>query len=99
MGRLDPSGFFRESSRSRKKLDIFLRPCPTDRVTPVGESLALTPNRPVAVLGRQALPDGEFEGDFMFESIGRGWKMAGASWAVLKKHPKLLLLPMISGLV
>lgn len=33
----------------------------------------------------------------MFESIRRGWAMAGASWSVLKKHPKLLILPLISG--
>lgn len=34
----------------------------------------------------------------MFSNISRGWAMAGASWAVLKQHPKLLLLPLISGL-
>jgi Family of unknown function (DUF6159) len=34
----------------------------------------------------------------MFERIGRGWKMAKASWAVLKLHPKLLLLPVFSGI-
>lgn len=33
----------------------------------------------------------------MFSSIKRGWAMAGASWAVLKQHPKLLFLPVISG--
>ncbi len=34
----------------------------------------------------------------MFSNISRGWAMAGASWSVLKKHPKLLLLPLISGI-
>jgi hypothetical protein len=34
----------------------------------------------------------------MFSGISRGWAMAGASWAVLKQHPKLLFLPLISGL-
>ena len=34
----------------------------------------------------------------MFSSISRGWAMAGASWKVLKQHPKLLFLPVISGL-
>jgi hypothetical protein len=34
----------------------------------------------------------------MFERIGRGWRMLGASWTVLKAHPKLLLFPILSGL-
>ena len=34
----------------------------------------------------------------MFERIGRGWGIAKASWAVIKLHPKLLLLPIFSGL-
>jgi hypothetical protein len=34
----------------------------------------------------------------MFERIGRGWGIAKASWAVVKLHPKLLLLPVFSGL-
>jgi hypothetical protein len=34
----------------------------------------------------------------MFQRIGRGWAMAKASWAVVKLHPKLLLLPIFSGL-
>jgi Family of unknown function (DUF6159) len=34
----------------------------------------------------------------MFERIGRGWGMAKASWAVIKLHPKLLLLPIFSGI-
>jgi hypothetical protein len=34
----------------------------------------------------------------MFERIGRGWRMVGASWTVLKAHPKLLLFPILSGL-
>jgi hypothetical protein len=34
----------------------------------------------------------------MFSNIGRGWKIAGASWSVLKQHSKLLLLPLISGI-
>jgi hypothetical protein len=34
----------------------------------------------------------------MFERIGRGWEIAKASWSVLKLHPKLLLLPALSGL-
>jgi Family of unknown function (DUF6159) len=34
----------------------------------------------------------------MFERIGRGWGIAKASWAVVKLHPKLLLLPIFSGL-
>jgi Family of unknown function (DUF6159) len=33
----------------------------------------------------------------MFERLRRGWGIAGASWSVLKLHPKLLLLPIISG--
>jgi hypothetical protein len=33
----------------------------------------------------------------MFERIGRGWGIAKASWAVIKLHPKLLLLPIFSG--
>jgi hypothetical protein len=34
----------------------------------------------------------------MFERIGRGWGIAKASWAVLRLHPKLLLLPIFSGI-
>src|SRR5262245_38608376 len=34
----------------------------------------------------------------MFTNFSRGWKIAGASWGVLKKHPKLLILPLISGI-
>lgn len=34
----------------------------------------------------------------MFERIGRGFRMAGASWTVLKAHPKLALFPVFSGL-
>lgn len=34
----------------------------------------------------------------MFQRIARGWEMVGASWAVLKAHPKLLLFPILSGL-
>jgi hypothetical protein len=34
----------------------------------------------------------------MLERIGRGWEIAKASWAVVKLHPKLLLLPIFSGL-
>jgi len=34
----------------------------------------------------------------MLQRIGRGWGIAKASWAVLKLHPKLLLLPIFSGL-
>jgi ABC-type multidrug transport system fused ATPase/permease subunit len=33
----------------------------------------------------------------MFQRIGRGWGIAKASWAVVKLHPKLLLLPIFSG--
>jgi hypothetical protein len=34
----------------------------------------------------------------MFDRIGRGWGIAKASWAVVKLHPKLLLLPIFSGI-
>ena len=34
----------------------------------------------------------------MFERIGRGWGIAKASWSVLKLHPKLLVLPILSGI-
>jgi hypothetical protein len=34
----------------------------------------------------------------MLERIHRGWGIVGASWSVLKLHPKLLLLPILSGL-
>ena len=34
----------------------------------------------------------------MFDRIGRGWGIAKASWAVIKLHPKLLLLPVFSGI-
>jgi len=34
----------------------------------------------------------------MFQRIGRGWEMAKASWSVVKLHPKLLLLPVFSGI-
>lgn len=34
----------------------------------------------------------------MLQRIGRGWGIAKASWAVLRLHPKLLLLPILSGL-
>jgi hypothetical protein len=33
----------------------------------------------------------------MLQRIGRGWAMTKASWAVLKVHPKLLGLPILSG--
>lgn len=33
----------------------------------------------------------------MFESLKRGWGMAGASWSVLKAYPKLAVFPVISG--
>jgi hypothetical protein len=33
----------------------------------------------------------------MFDSFGRGWNIAKASWSVLKRHPKLLVLPAISA--
>jgi hypothetical protein len=35
---------------------------------------------------------------FMFERISRGWGIAKTSWAVVKQHPKLLLLPVFSGI-
>jgi len=35
----------------------------------------------------------------MFERIRRGWGIAKASWSVLKLHPKLLVLPVLSGAV
>jgi hypothetical protein len=34
----------------------------------------------------------------MFESFKRGWRMAGASWSVLKAYPKLALFPVLSGI-
>lgn len=34
----------------------------------------------------------------MLQRIGRGWGIAKASWAVIKLHPKLLLLPIFSGI-
>ena len=34
----------------------------------------------------------------MLQRIGRGWEMAKASWAVLRLHPKLLLLPIFSAI-
>jgi ABC-type multidrug transport system fused ATPase/permease subunit len=34
----------------------------------------------------------------MFERFSRGWSIAKASWAVLKRHPKLLLFPVFSGI-
>lgn len=34
----------------------------------------------------------------MFDRIARGWEIAKAAWAVLKLHPKLMLLPLMSGL-
>jgi Family of unknown function (DUF6159) len=34
----------------------------------------------------------------MLERISRGWGIAKASWAVLKLHPKLLVLPIFSGI-
>jgi hypothetical protein len=34
----------------------------------------------------------------MLQRIGRGWGIAKASWAVVKLHPKLLLLPIFSGI-
>ena len=34
----------------------------------------------------------------MFERISRGWGIAKASWSVLKLHPKLLVLPIFSGI-
>jgi hypothetical protein len=34
----------------------------------------------------------------MFERIGRGWRIAKASWGVLKQHPSLLVFPICSVL-
>jgi hypothetical protein len=34
----------------------------------------------------------------MLQRIGRGWQMAKASWTVIKRHPKLLLLPIFSAI-
>src|SRR5262245_37821353 len=34
----------------------------------------------------------------MFERIGRGWSIAKASWSVLKQHPRLIVLPVFSGI-
>jgi hypothetical protein len=34
----------------------------------------------------------------MFERIGRGWGIVTASWSMLKLHPKLLVLPIFSGI-
>ena len=34
----------------------------------------------------------------MLQRIGRGWGMAKASWAVVRLHPKLLLLPIFSAI-
>src|SRR5262245_30273992 len=34
----------------------------------------------------------------MFARLSRGWGIAKASWAVVTLHPKLLLLPVFSGL-
>jgi hypothetical protein len=34
----------------------------------------------------------------MFERIGRGWRIAKASWGVLKQHPSLLVFPVLSVL-
>jgi hypothetical protein len=34
----------------------------------------------------------------MFERIGRGWRIAKASWGVLKQHPSLLVFPVCSVL-
>ena len=34
----------------------------------------------------------------MFKRIARGWRMVGASWSVLKQHPKLLIFPVLSGI-
>lgn len=34
----------------------------------------------------------------MFERFSRGWSIAKASWAVLKRHPKLLLFPVFSAI-
>jgi hypothetical protein len=33
----------------------------------------------------------------MFDSFGRGWDIAKASWSVLNRYPKLIVLPAISG--
>jgi hypothetical protein len=33
----------------------------------------------------------------MFDRIARGWEIVNAAWAVLKLHPKLMLLPLLSG--
>src|SRR5262245_11597450 len=33
----------------------------------------------------------------MFERLRRGLAMAGASWSVLKQHPKLVVFPVLSG--
>ncbi len=33
----------------------------------------------------------------MFERFARGWGIAKAAWAVLRLHPKLILLPLLSG--
>lgn len=35
----------------------------------------------------------------MFGQLSRGWSMAKASFAVLKQHPKLMVLPIISGTI
>jgi len=34
----------------------------------------------------------------MFERMKRGWNIVEASWDVLKRHPRLLLFPVISGI-
>jgi len=34
----------------------------------------------------------------VFERISRGWSIAKESWAVLKKHPTLLVLPVLSAI-
>ncbi|MGI9477983.1 MAG: DUF6159 family protein [Hyphomicrobiaceae bacterium] len=34
----------------------------------------------------------------MFERMRRGWGIVKASWAVLKQHPNLLVLPVLSGI-
>jgi hypothetical protein len=33
----------------------------------------------------------------MLQRIGRGWSMVKASWGVLRLHPKLMVLPILSG--
>ncbi|MFZ1110519.1 MAG: DUF6159 family protein [Rhodomicrobium sp.] len=33
----------------------------------------------------------------MFDRMTRGWRIVKAGWAVLQRHPKLMLLPLISG--